>query len=1694
MKRRIPYIIAPLLVAALQFFTVEAHGLMLPSSSQVRAVDSLGQSTERQLSVDRPLKPWLVDPSVFTENQGDLVEVRESVERRAETVKLTELIPAVHFSEGEVQIPDQYLIRLAAVLEQMRDKLNVRLHFVGHADSQPLSSELQKIYSDNVGLSRERAGIVAEYCQKALNLPAESISYAGLGDSRPVADNSSAEGQSRNRRVEVELWYDEIKSVEVSREVLIPRDVNRVKVCRTETVCKLRYKDGQAHRARLKNLVTPLLYSDAMVALSEPYLQQLASVYERLRTKNNVRIKFVAYTDDSPLSARQIRIYGDHDGLSKAVARRAALAVQDALHLDGDVVESEGRGSLQSIATKTSPKEQSLKRRIEVEFWHDDPLQNLPNEPQLCPEESGAETVTRIYRSPSGELDSIFFEQGQPLVTAKAMSGWRRALAEVADKTNPRLRFVGTISNERLDRRTAAIYGDDIGLSLARARRAMEQVRERMKLSSKQVEFDGRGYVQSDDVVNLGFIEVADSRVEVQVVYDELAILNDYEGVEITRLIRDVETKNPYTLNLMRISVDGKPVDDPGKSIPDVQRCTDIALDQVGIQFKHDSLTQIPRLNISAWPRSVRYADVAETDFAENRVEFQLYSNYRNFYTRAQVRIFNEGQSIHDEPLAIVDLDADGRGRWRADFPDFTAPGLKLKYLLRVSNGQGLFDETSPQILWVIDQVKPTTVMANGRNELLAGYGESRLAVRNIPVNGGIVQAFGRSIPAEHDVWMAGYPVPVDQNGRFVAEEILPQGIHTVEVSVLDRSGNGELYLRDLELKPSDWFGVGIADLTLSANETNGPAKLLDPDNQNYSEDFSMQGRLAFYTKGTFENGWSLTASADTRDGPLDEIFSNFMEKTSAAQFRRMDPDRHYPTLGDDSTVIEDAPTRGKFYLRLQKDETYSLWGNFKTSYKDSELAPIDRDLYGLKLHYQTADTTSFGANRLEIDGFVADPGTISGRDELRGSGGSLYYLSAKDILDGSEDLRIEIRDKDSNLVIASKDLKAELDYDIDYLQGRILLTDVLPTIADDQLLTSSAAIGGNPVFLVVHYEYTPGVTDPDTLVTGGRAHYWLNDYVKFGATAAWTEEEDVKSQLGGTDLTLRKSASTWLKLEAGQTRGNGVLTSSSSNGGYSYSQNATLDEDASAFGYRLEGSLALADIRKNWHGRTTFYLQDLEKGYSVSGLSTATALNQYGINVDMPLTERWNSRVKYDKKVQDESLETEAGEVNVGYRLNDHWSLSAGVRNDSRTVLATTTSSTQEEGELTDGAVRAEYNSRTRWSAYSYIQETLRASGDRDDNSRIGIGGSWRLTDRFTLNGEVSEGDLGSGASLGSEFLYSDRTTMYVNYALENERGNNGVLARKGNMASGFRSRYSDVTSLYVEEKYTHGDTPTGLVHTAGVELTPSDRLNFKVSLDVGTLKDPDTAASLERTAAAVSVGYGFEHLALASGLEYRVDNSEKDDGSYTKRTTWLFKNSFKYKLSDDWRVLGKFNMSMSESSLGSSFDGDYTEAVLGYAYRPVAYDRLNVLFKYTYFYNLPASDATSTSATTFIQRSHIAAIDLMYDLTPRWTIGGKYAYRLGQVALDRNDPQYFDSSAQLIVARVDWHFLHRWDALIEARLLDLPDAKDQRSGALVALYRHFGNHVKAGLGYNFSDFSDDLTQLDYRHQGLFVNVIGKF
>ncbi|VAW67115.1 Flagellar motor protein, partial [hydrothermal vent metagenome] len=672
----------------------------------------IGRNTEQHLPADAVFNLWIQDETFFRPSEEDRVEMQNVLEKESKTFKLDNVVKPIPFRRGQEGITEQYVSQLKQLLEKMKHRDNLRVHFIGHSDSEKLSVATRARYGDNIGLSRARAEVTAEFFQRTLDLPPESISYDGAGDVHPVASNSTAAGRARNRRVEVQIWYDEITEKTVEKEVVVPAPrLNRIKVCRKETVCKLRYKQGSAKRAQLRNLVAPLRMKEGQAEIPAEFIRQINEAYNNLRAKQNVVIRFVGHTDGLALSDRQSRIYGDHTALSKARARRVSLAIADALKLPNTAVDSTGKGETRPVTSNSTEKGRSLNRRIEVEFWHDDPFQSFSAEAQACPEKEAAETVTLTYDPPSGPIKPILLEQGQPIIPPGYTARLRTLMAEISDYTHVRLSFTGYTDNKRLSRRTAMVYGDDIGLSTARAHRLMEIIQEEMELTDKQVEHEGKGFVHSRDVANTGFIQFDSSRVEVRIVYDELAILDEDEGLDITRINREASAHTPYSLNLMRISVDGEPIHDPYKNSADLQRCVDVALEEAKIQFKFDNLNLEPRLNVTAWPNSVRYEDIAETNAVENRVYFKVYSNYRDYIARSEVRVFEEIQSTRDTPLAVIPVDKRGYAQWLASVENFAGPTQKLKYLVRVYDSENNYDETRALPLWLLDNLQQQAVI-----------------------------------------------------------------------------------------------------------------------------------------------------------------------------------------------------------------------------------------------------------------------------------------------------------------------------------------------------------------------------------------------------------------------------------------------------------------------------------------------------------------------------------------------------------------------------------------------------------------------------------------------------------------------------------------------------------------------------------------------------------------------------------------------------------------------------------------------------------------------------------------------------------------------------------------------------------------------------------------------------------------------
>ncbi|WP_378941544.1 hypothetical protein [Mesorhizobium sp. ANAO-SY3R2] len=201
------------------------------------------------------------------------------------------------------------------------------------------------------------------------------------------------------------------------------------------------------------------------------------------------------------------------------------------------------------------------------------------------------------------------------------------------------------------------------------------------------------------------------------------------------------------------------------------------------------------------------------------------------------------------------------------------------------------------------------------------------------------------------------------------------------------------------------------------------------------------------------------------------------------------------------------------------------------------------------------------------------------------------------------------------------------------------------------------------------------------------------------------------------------------------------------------------------------------------------------------------------------------------------------------------------------------------------------------------------------------------------------------------------------------------------------------------------------------------------------------------------------------------------------------------------DWRLIANVDAVLSDTNAGAFHDGDYVEASLGYAYRPVDNDRLNALFKYTWLYDLPGIDQVGINGSLASpkQRSHILSADLIYDLSPWLSVGGKYGFGIGDVQqrmIDGSETfsNWQRSSAHLGILRADLHIVKEWDLLVEGRVFYMPSAETTDYGALAAVYCHVGENFKVGVGYNFGRFSDDLRDLTLDDEGAVLNVVGKF
>lgn len=1113
------------------------------------------------------------------------------------------------------------------------------------------------------------------------------------------------------------------------------------------------------------------------------------------------------------------------------------------------------------------------------------------------------------------------------------------------------------------------------------------------------------------------------------------------------------------------ITVDGEHV--AGDPTPtDATRRTDVELARADIQMTYDGLESSPHLAVGPAPGQRRV-------LPGTSLSLRIESNYWRWIERAEVRVL-----AADERTVLAVLPVSGNSvSWQV--PDLGS--ATYYYVARVYDRNGRFDETVPQELYAGEETGESV----GRHAL---WGQDQTAHRSIPVHGGSVTVHGKSMRPGSTAYVLGEAVPVDGSGAFVIQRILPSGDHIVDVTVEGQDGRSVAFSRDINIPDSEWFYVGMADVTVGTRWGSGIIVDANPDE---FDDVYVKGRTAFYIRGKIRGDVLLTAAADTGEGPLSEMFTGILSTDPQALLRRIDPSQYYPVYGDDSVLVDDAPTNGKLYVRLERGNNHVIWGNFRTEVGTGTLLRTQRTLYGASVHAETDAVTAQGAPRAEATLYAAQPHTLPAHDSLRGTGGSAYVLRRQDIVPGSEIISIETRKGLTGLVTSTRRLRPGVDYTVNYMQGLVILA---------QPLSGTAASGGavnssepDVVNLVVQYEYRPIGTDVGEYAYGGSASTWLGDHVRVGVVGMSetnASAEDIR--VVGANVRVQANPDTFVEAETLYSEGQGRAGWLSTDGGFTYVQQPISGVTQGAYAYRVTAQADLGTlIDDSFDMIAGVTIEQRQAGFSTLESQVLHDMVSASAFVSMGLGQAGHLRLDADHTENTTGVRRTEVSAELGYILTDDWTVSVGVlhRDTFRPGGSASTN-----GSRSDIGVRADYTAIENVNLYGFGQASLVHTPGYPRNDRAGAGMEWDIGNGWSVGAEASAGTTGPQVNAMLAHADTGGNRSYIGLRMSPDIMDSFLVRNTpaNGVVTGAERRLNEVATVHAENIYDVFGNKRTLTGLYGVTLTPDDRWTASVTYENGTINDPN-ASDFSRHALSSALAYAHEGVEWTGRGELRLEDS---DDNTRDRTTVLGQSAVSVRVDDNWRILGGASMLISSSNQSSILDGDYIEAGIGAAYRPIDNDRFNALIRYNYLYDLPGPDQVSVGGSVLgpAQRSHVFSVDANYDLTERLTVGAKYGFRIGEVSSTRAAADFEASTVHLGVLRADFEVYEDWRLLVEGRGLLHAQTDTLDLGALAMISYDINKTVRVGLGYNFGHFSDDLRKVTADDHGLFLNLSARF
>jgi uncharacterized repeat protein (TIGR01451 family) len=788
-------------------------------------------------------------------------------------------------------------------------------------------------------------------------------------------------------------------------------------------------------------------------------------------------------------------------------------------------------------------------------------------------------------------------------------------------------------------------------------------------------------------------------------------------------------------------------------------------------------------------------------------------------------------------------------------------------------------------------------------------------------------------------------------------------------------------------------------------------------------EQGNRRNRISFFYSGQLGAQNSLTLSYDSQR-PINRT-------TGRNRLFQLDPmDRAYPVFGDSSTRFEAAQSNSKLYARLDHKRSYAMFGDLDAEMDQVPLAGYTRKLTGVKLHLENS-----GGDFVTVSG--AKPDTSFSREVFPAGGLSIMQLGHGEILQGSETVAIEVRDRRNPEIIISRELLARsIDYNLDPVTGELFLLRLISTFDS----------GLNLKQIVVTYEHqATGMSSSVYTARGRKTFAGLG--VKLGFSTVMQRQEAAPGFLVG-GLDLEKSMPRHGLLRVAWATSKGEISNTVGGGSVVDEAEAAHNGNAFSLDYVQPFAFHEAVLHARYQGASAGFLNPF--GSTVTpgsrrGEVTFDFKPRRGAVLRFGLTKEDNHTENVDNSRMTFSV---AGEQTIKERVRLHFGYDH--RNFVDDLNAKTTSSdlvtVGAEVQVTDKldvSIKREQNVGEADPTYPN-QTTLAANYKVSAWTRI------FLTERMASAAIMPIGDFsqtgfaGTNArretTLGVESRFGKYTSLIGRYQMENGSDGADTFA-----VFGMQNRLPITKALALELGYERGFHLAGEGQsfnsaTLGLGWTPND--NFKASAHY-EIRDRGGNGQL--------IAFG------AAG-----------------------------RLTEGITVLSR--MRWSESSFNGR-DSATVDGLAALAFRPLKSDRAGLLFSFNHR-ALSQSGVAGLAASR--DRLDTAATDGYYQATKRLELYGRFALRFaanGEPALP-----FVSTLTYLAQARAQYRLTTRLDWAGETRLIFQPSSQTRRSVYGTELGLWAMPDLRVGLGYNFTRAGEPgLDSAMPRKQGFYFTISSK-